>query len=128
MATEGGRSPLGAALSRPVDGASLAAFRLLFGLLMAAAMVRFASKGWIRELYLDPARHFSYWGLDWIRPPGEWGTYALFVGIGLSALGIASGVRTRFFAAAFTLLFAYVELIDQTTYLNHYYFISVAGL
>jgi hypothetical protein len=113
---------------RPVDGASLGAFRICFGLLMAAAMIRFAAKGWISALYLDPAYHFSYWGLDWIRPPGTFGTYALFAGIGLSALGLALGWRARLFAAAFAALFAYVELIDKTTYLNHYYFITVAAL
>ncbi|HKP94538.1 MAG TPA: HTTM domain-containing protein [Fibrobacteria bacterium] len=111
-----------------VDAASLAAFRALFGLLMACAMIRFAAKGWIKELYLDPTYHFSYWGLAWIRPPGALGTYALFAGIGLAAAGIALGWRTRFSALAFALLFAYVELIDKTTYLNHYYFITVASL
>ena len=116
MATEGARAL--DALRRPVDGASLAAFRVLFGLLMAAAMIRFAAKGWIRELYLDPTYHFSYWGMDWIRPPGTWGTYALFAGIGISALGIAAGRRARLWAALFVSLFTYVELIDQTTYLE----------
>jgi hypothetical protein len=111
-----------------VDAASLAAFRILFGLLMACAMIRFAAKGWIKALYLDPAYHFSYWGLDWIRPLGAFGTYALFAGIFLAALGLATGWRPRLCALAFTLLFAYVELIDKTTYLNHYYFITVAGL
>jgi vitamin K-dependent gamma-carboxylase len=115
-------------LFAPVDGASLAAFRILFGLLMVCAMVRFAAKGWIKELYLDPAYHFSYWGQTWIRAPGTWGTYALFAAIGLAALGIALGWRTRFSALAFALLFGYVELIDKTTYLNHYYFITVAAL
>jgi vitamin K-dependent gamma-carboxylase len=113
---------------RPVDGASLGAFRICFGLLMAAAMIRFAAKGWIQALYLDPVYHFSYWGLTWIRPPGTFGTYALFAGIGLAALALALGWRARASAAAFALLFTYVELIDKTTYLNHYYFISVAAL
>jgi hypothetical protein len=108
-----------------VDGASLGAFRICFGLLMAAAMIRFAAKGWIQALYLDPVHHFSYWGLTWIRPPGTFGTYALFAGIGLAALGLALGWRARPFAAVFALLFTYVELIDN---LNHYYFISIAAL
>jgi vitamin K-dependent gamma-carboxylase len=112
----------------PVDAASLAAFRILFGLLMVCAVIRFTAKGWIKELYLDPTYHFSYWGLSWIRVPGTWGMYALFAGIGMAAAGLALGWRTRFSALAFTLLFGYVELIDKTTYLNHYYFITVAAL
>jgi vitamin K-dependent gamma-carboxylase len=112
----------------PVDAASLSAFRAMFGLLMACAMIRFAAKGWIKALYLDPTYHFSYWGLEWIRPLGSIGTYALFAAIFLAAAGLAWGWRPRLSALAFTLLFAYVELIDKTTYLNHYYFITVAAI
>jgi len=112
----------------PRDAASLGAFRMFFGLLMAVAIIRFASMGWIKALYLDPAYHFSYWGLTWIRPLGTPGTYGLFAGIGLAALGLAVGWRPRLMALVFCLLFGYVELIDKATYLNHYYFITVASL
>jgi hypothetical protein len=112
----------------PVDAASIGAFRALFGLLMACAMARFAAKGWIKALYLDPTYHFSYWGMTWIRPLGPFWTYGLFAGIGIAAIGLFLGWRPRLSAIAFVLLFGYVELIDKTTYLNHYYFITVAGL
>ena len=41
----------------PVDVASLAVFRALFGAMMFAGVVRFAARGWIGALYLEP-RHF----------------------------------------------------------------------
>ena len=54
--------------------------------------------------------------------------YLHFALIGLASLGIALGYRYRVCAAAFFVLFTYVELIDKTTYLNHYYWMSLASL
>jgi hypothetical protein len=50
------------ALFEPIDIASLVAFRILFGLLMSASMVRFLVKGWVEELYLQPTFFFTYPG------------------------------------------------------------------
>ncbi len=47
--------------------------------------------------------------------------------MGLASLGVALGYRYRLSITAFFLLFTYVELIDQTTYLNHYYFVSLVS-
>lgn len=106
--------------------ASLAAFRILFGLLMTVSMVRFWSRGWIEKLYLQPDFHFSYWGFEWVRPLGDW-TYFLFVLCGLSAFMVALGWRYRLSICTFFLSFTYIELMDKTTYLNHYYFISLVA-
>jgi len=112
-------------LSRPVDIASLAAFRIMFGLLMAASMVRFMAKGWVQQLYLAPAFHFSYPGFEWIRPwPGAL-MYAHFAFLTLFAIGIALGLFYRLCAVLFFLGFTYIELLDQTAYLNHYYLITL---
>src|SRR5687768_16852029 len=127
MATDPGmsgrRARLQAWLSEPVPIAPLAWFRVLFGLLMAAAMVRFWAKGWIRELYVDPAFHFRYAGFSWVEPPGPVGTHVLFALIALSTLGILLGWRYRLSAWAFFLGFTYAELMDKANYLNHYYFV-----
>ena len=48
-----------------------------------------------------------------------------FALLGLASLGVALGYRYRLSITAFFLLFTYVELIDQTTYLNHYYLVSL---
>ncbi len=109
----------------PVDIASLAAFRFLFGLLMAAAMVRFISKGWVRQLYIDPPFHFSYPGFEWIHPFPATLMHIHFILLALLAVGVALGFFYRTCMAFFFLGFTYVELIDQTAYLNHYYLISL---
>jgi vitamin K-dependent gamma-carboxylase len=112
-------------LHGPVDIASLAAFRILFGLLLAAAMTRFLAKGWVQELYVLPAFHFPYPGFAWVRPwPGPL-MHLHFVLLVVAAIGIAAGFYYRICITLFFLGFTYVELIDQTTYLNHYYLISL---
>ena len=113
---------------RPVSGASLAAFRIAFGLLGLAATVRFAANGWIADLYLEPASHFTYTGFWWVEPPPGWGMYAHFALMGAASAGVALGFKYRLSIIAFFLLFTYAELIDKTTYLNHYYLISLLSL
>lgn len=112
-------------LSRQVDAAGLAAFRIGFGLLLALSAVRFVACGWVEELLTGPSYHFTYAGFDWITPLGTPAMYGVFGIMALSALSIALGLRTRSAAAVFFLTFTYVELIDKTTYLNHYYLVSL---
>ena len=111
--------------SSPVSPASLAAFRIAFGTLCLVATIRFVAMGWVSELYIEPAHHFSYYGFGWIQPWPGWGMYLHFALMSLASLGVAVGYRYRLSIITFFLLFTYVELIDRTTYLNHYYFISL---
>ena len=110
---------------QPASPESAAVFRIIFGLLGVAAVVRFAANGWIGELYIEPVHHFSYYGFAWVKPWPGWGMYLQFALLGLASLGVALGYRYRLSITAFFLLFTYVELIDKTTYLNHYYFVSL---
>jgi hypothetical protein len=124
-ATRTGGGILTRLIHAPVDIASLAAFRFLFGLLMALAMTRFLAKGWVSELYVAPAFHFNYEGFDWVRPwPGPL-MHLHFVLLAVAAIGVAAGFYYRICITIFFLGFTYVELIDQTAYLNHYYLISL---
>ena len=102
----------------------LAVFRIGFGLLMCYSIIRFWRKGWIETLYLDPNFHFSYYGFEWVKPLGEY-TYLLFVICFISSLFITIGFKYRISILMFFLSFTYIELMDKTTYLNHYYFISI---
>ncbi len=116
------------ALARPVDAASLAAFRVLFGALLLASTLRFAARGWISSMYVEPAHHFPYWGFEWLRPWPGVGMYLHFAALALAALWLALGPRPRLAALACFALFTYVELLDKAAYLNHYYFVSVVLL
>lgn len=111
-------------LSKNAEAASLAVFRILFGIMMVWSIIRFWYNGWIESLYLEPQFHFSYYGFEWIKPIGNW-TYLLFVICGLASFCIAIGYKYRVAIVVFFLSFTYIELMDKTTYLNHYYFISI---
>ena len=104
--------------------AALAVFRMMFGVLMMISMLRFWYKGWIFQLYIEPKHHFTFYGFDWIRPLGPY-TYLLFIIAILSALLICIGLFSRGASILFFLSFTYIELMDQTTYLHHSYFISL---
>src|SRR6185503_705448 len=88
------RAALGA-LARPVDPAGLAAFRILFGLTMTFATARFVAMGWVDELLVRPAYHFTYLGFDWVRPFPHAFMLLFFAAMGLSALALAAGFFTR---------------------------------
>lgn len=102
----------------------LAVFRILFGMLLFWGMLRFWYYGWIDSLYIAPDFHFSYWGFEWAKPWGE-ATPILFIICGLSALTLALGFWYRLSASLCFLAFTYIELMDKTTYLNHYYFVAL---
>ena len=106
---------------------SSAVFRIGFGLVGLLLVLRFFVKGWVGSLYIEPAYHFPYPGFEWVAAWPGWGMYAHFALLGLAALGILLGYRTRFCAAAFAVLLTYVELIDRSLYLNHYYWVILTA-
>jgi vitamin K-dependent gamma-carboxylase len=109
----------------PVDIASLAVFRILFGLMMCGATLRVLARGWVRTLYVEPRFHFTWPAFWFVAPWPGVGMYVHFVVLALAALGMAAGYRYRICAVVFLLAFSFVELIDQAVYLNHYYLITL---
>jgi hypothetical protein len=106
----------------------VAVFRIGFGLVVAYSSIRFLAKGWVDRLYLDPENHLTYTGFDWVRPlPAPWMHLHLVV-LALLGLAIAAGYHHRLAAALFVVGFAYTELIDAALYLNHYWYVTLAGL
>ena len=107
--------------------APLAVLRIVFGSLMFFSTLRFILKGWVKELYILPEFHFAFYGFDWIKFPGEAGMYFLFALMLITSLNIAFGLFYRISSFLFFITFTYVELIDKTYYLNHYYFICLVA-
>lgn len=71
--------------------------------------------------------HFPYQGFEWVVSLGSPGMYWVFGVMTAAALGIMLGAWYRVSAVVFFLCFTYVELIDKTYYLNHYYFVSLVA-
>jgi vitamin K-dependent gamma-carboxylase len=115
-------------LFQPIDGASLAVFRMLFGAIMLWEVWRYFSNGWIERYYVEPSFHFTYDGFGWIRPWPETGMYLHFVVLGLLAVAIMVGFAYRIAAPLFFVAFTYVFLLEQARYLNHFYLISLLAL
>ncbi|MDX2053351.1 MAG: HTTM domain-containing protein [Polyangiaceae bacterium] len=108
-------------LREPVDSAWLAAFRVLFGLTLAVSIGRFIWNGWIDTFYVRPTFRFSYFGFEWLTPLSDEGFHLLFWVLGALAVAVALGFLFRLTALLFALGFAYLQLLDVGTYLNHYY-------
>ncbi len=77
--------------------------------------------------YYEPVYLFSYFGFDWIEPwPGR-GLHLHFVVMLLACAGMLFGTFYRVAAWVFAIGFAYVFLLDKTTYQNHYYLVVLMG-
>lgn len=111
---------------KSTSAAPLAVFRVFFGLMMLISIVRFSMHGWIQKLYIEPKFFFSYYGFEWVQPMGNY-TYFLFIICAIASLCVALGYKYRLAIIIFFVSFTYIELMDKTTYLNHYYFISCAA-
>lgn len=110
----------------PVSAAPFVLFRFAFGLLMAAGTIRFMLLGWIDDHYIKPVFHFHYYGFSWLpvfSAPLLYALHVLLIGV---AILFALGYGQRIMALIQFLVFTYLELIDLTYYLNHYYFVSLA--
>lgn len=92
---------------------------------MLLGTIRFMSKGWVNDLYIQPQTFFGYFGFEWVKPlPGNW-MYVPFLLIILSAIGVVLGYLYKYSASLLFLSFSYIELLDKSNYLNHYYFLSL---
>jgi hypothetical protein len=112
---------LEARLRAPVDGASLAVFRIAFGTIMAWELIRYFWLNRIESYYIAPKLLFPYWGFAWLpRLHGAANNWA-FVALIVLALAIACGAFYRQATLLFCLGYSYFFLLDQTHYQNHLY-------
>lgn len=108
---------------KSVSIAPLVVLRIVFGFLLFFSVSRYFLKGWITSLYVEPDFHFSFF--SFIQPLNETGMYAVFITLLICSISIILGAFYRFGSALFFVLFTYVELLDKTYYLNHYYLVSL---
>ncbi len=112
-------------LSQPIDNAFLGYFRIAFGLTMLWEVWRYFDHNWIERQWMRPTFFFPYPGFHWVKPwPGN-GMHWHFVVMAILALFIMIGFRYRISATLFFFAFTYIFLLDETTYLNHFYLICL---
>lgn len=116
------------ALLRPIDAAWLAVFRALYGVTLAVSLWRFIANGWIESFFIRPQFFFKFWGFEWVRPLDGPAMRGLVWSLIALALCVALGVAYRLSAALFATGLIYLQLIDVSTYLNHYYLAALLAL
>ena len=112
----------------PVDIASLAAFRVLYGTLMCAALLRAMTTGWVEEMLIRPTYFFKY---SFAPAMPVWSPTGLYLHLSLTALCaalVALGLFYRPAIIGFLVGFTSLQLMDLTNYLNHYYLVVLLGL
>lgn len=112
-------------LFKRVSIAPLIIFRIIFGALLLYGSVRFVAKGWVKTLYIDPELYFGYLGFEWVQPlSGHW-MFLPFILMIIASVMIILGLGYRIATFTFFICFTYVEMLDKSNYLNHYYFVSL---
>ncbi|AGC46788.1 Vitamin K-dependent gamma-carboxylase [Myxococcus stipitatus DSM 14675] len=112
-------------LLAPRDIAALVAFRMALGLLITVSSIRFLAYGWVDVLFTRPRFHFTYWGFDWVPAlPAPW-MHAVFAALGVLGLCLTAGLFYRVTTVLLFVAFSYVQLVDVSNYLNHYYLVSL---
>jgi vitamin K-dependent gamma-carboxylase len=95
------------------------------GVVGAVSIGRLFANAWIEALYVAPQHHLRFPGLAWVPVPPAWGIRALAVVAGCAAIATALGWRHRAAAALFAFTFTWLELVEATTFLNHYWLVSL---
>ena len=128
----GGVRRVAAAAFDPVDGAGLAAWRATVGGGLACwALKQLVDRGdgrtWAQAYWVDPPMHFKYRGFDWVTAPPEPYLSMLVVAVALAGLALAVGLFTRVSAALAAAGFAWLFLLERTSYQNHYYLLTLVS-
>ena len=100
-------------------------FRIAFGLVGLLSVVRLVDRGWATTRYAGPTHRFTYLGFGWVPKPSPAGMLVLLAVVGVAAALVTVGWHYRPAIATFFVGFTWIELIDVTTYLNHYVFVSL---
>ena len=109
------------ALFAPVDSASLAIFRIVFGVAMAFQVFAVDSMQRVFINYVYPQHLFKYYGFEWVSAWPEHGMYMHFAVLGFLSLLVAAGWWYRVASALLFVGWTYVFLLDASQYQNHYY-------
>lgn len=107
----------------PVDSSNLALFRIIFGLTMLWEVGRYVHFNRIVRYYVRPDYNFTYQGFEWVTPFPEPWIYLFYGFTALVSLLITLGLFYRVASVLAFLSYSYWFLLDNTSYLNHFYLV-----
>jgi len=110
-----------------VDISSIVIFRIFFGVIMLWEVWRYFDYNWIYTYWIETKYHFPHWPFLSLEPLAGDGMYYLFYALGALSIFIILGLFYRVSIILFFLGFTYMFLLEQTRYLNHFYFVSIVS-
>lgn len=111
----------------PVSGASIAVARVIFGAIGTFSALRLLRNGWVESLFVAPSVHLRYSAMSWVPVLPGWATHVQVVLIAAAAVAVMVGWHFRWSMAAFLVAFSWLEFTEASVYLNHYWFLTIAG-
>jgi hypothetical protein len=113
------------AFFQQVNNATLAAFRIIFGLMILAEI------GWERDARVGliesrPVR-FPYMGFEWLQPLPSGCGEPFLACLSASCVALSLGLFFRAAVVAFTLGYTWMFLLDRAYFNNHTYLICMLG-
>ena len=113
-------------LQRPVDGAALGVFRMLYGAAMLIDIAEERGGGQLDVRFGEPHHcHFPLFnGMNALDYPLMG---CVYLGMWLGALGIMLGYRFRFSCLTFLTGYWYIFLLDKPAWNNHSYLFGLVG-
>ncbi len=105
----------------------MAVARIVFGAVGLCSAVRLVGRGWVSSLLVEPEVHLRYPGLAWVPVPPASGIWFLVATVAASSVAVALGWHFRVAIVTFLAAFTWLELIESTMYLNHYWFMTLAA-
>lgn len=112
-------------LQSPVDMASLAWFRIVFGGALLAQTLLFGQYISSDGRWLGTHFHFSFVGFSWLHPWPAGGMFWHLCVLGLLAFCVMIGFCYQITSTLCFIAYTYVFLLDKSTYQNHWYLLSL---
>ncbi len=114
-------------LLEPIDPASVALFRICFGLLISYETLRHFFGGLLIRNYFRAEYQMHYYGFEWVTISDPIMMRMLFAACSVVALMVAVGFLYRLMAPLLFLGVTYWFLLDQTRHLNHMYLVCLVA-
>ncbi|WP_298949923.1 HTTM domain-containing protein [uncultured Nonlabens sp.] len=108
-----------------VDNSALVLFRIIFGLLIACEAFGSIALGAVKRLFIEPDFTFTFIGFEFLEPlPGSW-MYVLYSVMGTAGLLVMVGYKYRIAMIFYAVSWAYVYLLQKSSYNNHCYLLML---